>query len=226
MKIINLTREQPSTINYSLYFALNLENSKEIWLFNCHQGCQHELQRNKIKINHISKIIITSLSIENISGLLGLLSSLSLTNRNRKLDIYSPQGLQYYLKLGQKYSQTNFRYNVYLHILTTGLIINQHLHQAYAFSCQINSEFLIISQEKFGKFRLIKARRFYLIEGPLYGKLKKGHDLLLPDGLILNSDIFTYSNIPGIKVYFMSHTYNERKSIEISQSSKILNYST
>ena len=87
MKIINLTRREPSTINYSTCFALNLQNSKEIWLFNCNQGCQHQLQKSKIKINHISKIIITSLNIENISGLLGLLSSLSLINRNKKLNI-------------------------------------------------------------------------------------------------------------------------------------------
>ena len=133
MNIINLKPQKHLINYYDISFACTLCNSKEIWLLNCSEGCQHLLRKKNIKISYISKIIITSLNIENLSGLLGLLSSLSLINRQKKLSIYSPQGLDKYLNLGKKYSQTNFRYNIYFHPLETGLIIHHNSYQVYTF---------------------------------------------------------------------------------------------
>lgn len=219
MQIINLTKLQPSIITYNTSFLLHLNQLREIWLFNCSQGCQHYFGQKKIKINQISKIVITSLSIDNISGLLGLLSSLSLIDRKKALHIYSPKGLDKYIELGKKYSQTNFRYNLYLHTLVTGLIINHRLYQVYALNDTISFNFFIISQEKFGKFQCFKAQQFNLAEGPLYGKLKQGSDLLLPDGFIMHTENFTYPNNSGKQVSFIHNRYNRRNSVEISQQS-------
>ena len=222
MKIINLTQEKPTSINYHTSFMFSLEHLKEIWLFNCNEGCQHELGKQKIKITQISKIIITSLNIENISGLLGLLSSLSLIKRSKELNIYSPQGLEKFIRFGKKYSQTNFRYNLYFYPLATGLIINHRLYQLYAFVNRQQFDFLILSQEAFGKFKLLKAKNFYLVEGPLYRKLKYGTNVLLPDGLILSGDNFTYKNISGHMISFISTNYHRRTVVEISKQSIIL----
>lgn len=222
MHIINLKPQKHLINYYDISFACTLCNSKEIWLLNCSEGCQHLLRKKNIKISYISKIIITNLSIENISGLLGLLSSLSLINRQKKLSIYSPQGLNKYLNLGKKYSQTNFRYNIYFHTLKTGLIIDHSRYQVYTLKNKSQFDLLIIQHEKFGKFQLLKAKKFYLLEGPLYGKLKKGSDLLLPDGLILYSSTFTNKNTSGIKTSIISNKYNRRQYIECSKRSTIL----
>lgn len=226
MEIINLTRQQPSTINRRTSYAFNIKYFKEIWIFNCFQGCQHMLGEKRIKISQISKIIITELHTENISGLLGLLSSLSLINRTKELHIYSPKGLEQYLKLGKKYSQTKFRYSLYFHILKTGLIINNNIYQVYTFSDKISNkmifEFLIISKEQYGKFKSNKAGKFYLMAGPLYGQIKKGSCFVLPDGFILKAKNFTEINNPGKKISFTTNQYHKRNSIEISKKSKVL----
>nr|AOM64595.1 hypothetical protein Riqu_116 [Riquetophycus sp.] len=224
MQIVNLNGIQPSIVDYNTSFVFKLHHLREIWLFNCIQGCQHELAQKKIKISQISKVIITKLNIENISGLLGLLSSMSLINRNKRLHIYSPRGLQQYIKLCKRYSQTNFKYNLYFHTLKTGLVINHDLYNVYAFTSSIQFDFLIISQEKFGKFKPLKAERFNLVTGPLYGKLKKGNDLLLPDGFIINNDKFTYFNNQGKKVSFIYNKYNQRNTVEIIKQSQVLQH--
>nr|QCI09048.1 ribonuclease Z [Inkyuleea mariana] len=221
MEIINLTGSY-SFIKQYQSFALKLNNFKDIWLFNCSEACQHSLIRNKIKINQVSKIIITELHIDNISGLLGLLSSLNLISRKKSLHIYAPLGLDQYLELGKKYSCTNFCYSLYFHILTTGLIIEHSHYHLYTFSRYLQFEFIIISKERYGKFNSNKAKTFYLIEGPLYGHLKKGFNFLLPDGFILNGDNFTQDNYLGEKFLFILNKYHTRQSFENSLKSKIL----
>ena len=216
MKIINITRQTTSNKNNQTSFIFSPDNLKEIWLFNCNEGCQHQLRQYKIKVSQISKIIITNLHINNISGILGLLSSLSSNSKIQTIHIYSPKGLDRYIKLGKKYSRTNFKYNLYFHILQTGLTINQLLYQKYTYIVQKKFEFSIVSKEQLGKFKLANAKYFNLKAGPLYGKLKQEHDIITPDGLILNNKNFTYKNKPGKKTSFIFNTYIRRNSTEVS----------
>nr|YP_009295564.1 conserved hypothetical plastid protein [Mastocarpus papillatus]AOL58048.1 conserved hypothetical plastid protein [Mastocarpus papillatus] len=222
MQIINLTRKHPYKLYIDTSFAFNFKYFKETWIFNCNQGCQHILAHKNIKISQISKIIITELHVENISGLLGLLSSLSLINRSKGLHIYSPAGLEKYIELGKKYSQTKFHYNLYLHVIKTGLIINNYTHHVYTLiNDKYRLEFNIINKETYGKFELNKAKSFNLTVGPLYARLKQGYKFVLPDGYILAGNNFTSKNSPGIKISFINYKYHQRSSIEISSKSKI-----
>nr|YP_009293923.1 hypothetical protein Ahnf_126 [Ahnfeltia plicata]AOM65611.1 hypothetical protein Ahnf_126 [Ahnfeltia plicata]UAT97386.1 hypothetical protein Ahn.pli.Chile.pt_070 [Ahnfeltia plicata] len=228
MDITNLTRnnlliDQKSYLAIS--FVLKLRQQGDIWLFNCSEGCQHILTRKQIKISQISKIIITELHISNITGLLGLLSSLSLSSRIKTLHIYGPPGLEKYVEFGRKYSQTNFRYKLHIHKLSTGLIVNHPVYQIYSFANYLSHsqlEFLIISKEKIGKFNLDKAEYFNIIPGPLYGKLKIGNDFLLPDGSIISGGNFTGEYDLGYKISFILKLYYKRKSIEIGWKSQVL----
>nr|WCH58039.1 hypothetical protein [Cystoclonium purpureum f. stellatum] len=224
MEIINLTRKHPSIRHMKTSFILSFKYLKDIWLFNCCQGCQHIMEKRNLKISQISRIIITERSIENISGLLGLLSSLSLINRKKVLNIYATEGLEKYLTFGKKYSHTNFRYKLYFHILKTGLIISNDNYNIYTFFNNLKFEFLLISREKYGKFKLAKAQKFNLITGPLYRKLKNSYTFLLPDGIIINGNKFTNHNQAGTKISLIIHQYYTRNSIEISNKSKVLKH--
>nr|YP_009296280.1 hypothetical protein Sebd_128 [Sebdenia flabellata]AOM65215.1 hypothetical protein Sebd_128 [Sebdenia flabellata] len=216
MKIVNLTKHNISTKHNNISFAIKLNQIKDIWLFNCIEGCQHYCIYNQIKISQISKIIITELKISNISGLLGLLSSLNLTNRTKALSIYGPAGINKYLNLIKKYSKTNFRYNLYVFILKTGLSINSNKYLIYTFINKKYSDFIIINTEQQIKFNLRKAKQFNLLAGPLYGKLKKSYDFLLPDGITLYGQSFIKTYQAGRKILFILNKHHTRQSIEIS----------
>lgn len=203
-------------------FLIQFVMFKDIWMFNCYEGCQYIVNNNKFKINNISKIIITDLHINNISGLLGLLSSLNLIGRTKSLHIYGPKDLAFYLDLGKKYSHTNFNYVIYIHILTTGLIINYYHYRLYAFKNRNRYEFIMIQLESYGTFILNKAKTHYLIPGPIYGQLKKGVNFILPDGLILDGKQFTLFNLFGDQVSFLLNRYCRRINIENHIVSSIL----
>nr|YP_009395508.1 ribonuclease Z [Vertebrata isogona]ARW64540.1 ribonuclease Z [Vertebrata isogona] len=198
----------------NISFLFKLPTVKDTWLFNCTEGSQFNFLNQSFKINNISKIIIPNLHILNISGLFGLLSTLNLTGRIKSLHIYAPIGLRYYLDLGKKYSRTNFSYLLYVHVLKTGLIINQYDCRIYSLKLRDYYEFFIVQSERYGTFYLEKARSNNLMPGPTYGKLKKGCSFLLPDGFILDGSSFTSLNKLGYQTFCISSLFYRKKIFE------------
>nr|YP_009399432.1 ribonuclease Z [Dictyomenia sonderi]ARW69038.1 ribonuclease Z [Dictyomenia sonderi] len=206
----------------NISLLVKLPAIKDIWLFNCIEGSQFNFLSQSFKINNVSKIVIPNLHISNISGLLGLLSTLNLTGRKKSLHIYAPIDLKYYLDLGKKYSKTNFSYILYIHVLKTGLIINQCGCRIYALNCHGHYEFFIIQSEQYGTFYLDKARSNYLLPGPLYGKLKKGFSFLFPDGYILNGSNFTSSNVLGSQISCLFSSFYSRQVFESINHARVI----
>nr|YP_009398600.1 ribonuclease Z [Kuetzingia canaliculata]ARW67786.1 ribonuclease Z [Kuetzingia canaliculata] len=205
-----------------LGFIIRLSDTKDIWIINCIEGCQFNVFNSNFKLNNLSKLIITSLHIDNISGLLGLLSSLNLIGRFKSLHIYAPIDLKYYLDLGKKYSRTNFSYVIYLHVITTGLIVNQYGCRIYAFYGHNNYDFVILQSEQYGTFCLDQARKNYFAPGPLYGKLKNGSTFLFPDGTIVNGCKFTSHNLLGCQLSFFASSFYRKQVIENTIFSRII----
>nr|YP_010851542.1 Ribonuclease Z [Echinothamnion hystrix]WGH14554.1 Ribonuclease Z [Echinothamnion hystrix] len=208
--------------NTNISFLIKLPAIKDTWLFNCIEGSQFNFLNQGFKINNVSKIIVPNLHVSSISGLLGLLSTLNLIGRTKSLHIYAPTELKYYLDLGKKYSKTNFSYILYIHILKTGLIINQDGCRIYALNFHNCYQFFIIQSQRYGTFYLDKARSNYLLPGPLYGKLKKGFSFLFPDGFILNGSHFTSSNILGYQISCLLSSFYTRKDFESMYNARLI----
>nr|YP_010728864.1 hypothetical protein P6G75_pgp101 [Lithothamnion corallioides]WEA77133.1 hypothetical protein [Lithothamnion corallioides] len=229
MKIINLKQKHLFIYSFQDFgssFVIKMQHLGQIWILNCSEGCQHILARKKIKISQITKIIITDLSIKNISGLLGLLSSLSLNTSIRKIDLYGPNGLVNYLFLGRKYSQTNFRYTLSVHNIETGIIAQNQFYQIYAFtdlSFILSFNCYILISEKPGRFNLLKVICNKVPLGPLYGELKMGNDFILPDGYTVYGNNFINSYYLGDKILFLSN-YSKRQCFEAIKNSRVIFY--
>lgn len=195
-------------------FILKIVHSKDVWLFNCFEGCQYSLIFSGVKINQITAIIITDLNICNISGLLGLLSTLNLMNRNKILSIYGPKSLIQYLDLQKKYSRTNFGFTVYFYDLSTFFAINFTDYHIYSFCKYRGFEFIILESEKYSKFLVNKALKFNLLPSPLYAQLKKGLIFMMPDGFILYGPHFTQLSYDGHRFFYTSCNYHDRQLFE------------
>ena len=206
----------------NMSFLIKLSSFKDIWLFNCSEGCQFDFLNKNLKINNLTKIIVPNLHISSISGLLGLLSTLNVLGRVKSLHIYAPADLKYYLDLGKKYSKTNFSYVVYIHILKTGLIVNQCGFRIYTVNYSGSYEFFIVQSQFQGTFSLDIAKANHLLPGPLYGKLKKGFDFVTPDGLVLTGCSFTSSKDLGSQVCCLFSDLYRKRVCTISQLSRII----
>nr|YP_009392809.1 ribonuclease Z [Caloglossa intermedia]ARW61371.1 ribonuclease Z [Caloglossa intermedia] len=207
---------------YDSNLMIHFSFLKSVLLFNCCESCQYLIINNNHKINNISIIILTDMHISNLSGLVGLLSSLNLLGRIKSLHIYGPKDLANYLELNKKYSHTNFCYVIYIHILTPGLVISNHNYKIYSLGYNYEHNFLIIEKEKTGAFLASKALSNGLVPNSLYSRLKKGLIFLLPDGCLLSGNSFTCYNLHGSQVSFVSDRYYRRKNLETLSGSEAI----
>nr|YP_009300422.1 hypothetical protein BI106_gp186 [Campylaephora sungminbooi]AKU47341.1 hypothetical protein [Campylaephora sungminbooi]ALN11788.1 hypothetical protein 263 [Campylaephora sungminbooi] len=224
MECINLNDGFNAIHDICMSFILKLTHLREVWLFNSFDGCQHTILRKGVKFNQISKIIIIDLNINTISGLLGILSSFSLSGRKKPLHIYGPSGLAEYIDLCKKYSHTNFCYSIYLYILASGVTIDHWNYKMYVMIRYHYFELLIFTHIRPGKFELNKAEKFNIMSGPLYGKLKQGLHFILPDGFILDGTYFINNNYVGLKNSLFNNIYHTRRYVENNINSNMLIY--
>ncbi|KAJ7638993.1 beta-lactamase-like protein [Roridomyces roridus] len=111
---------QPSsTRNHS---ALALRLGSDVWLFDCGEATQHQLQRSAVKMGKIEKIFITHTHGDHIFGLLPLLAGIlngaggaadgtedpraRIDVDNPVVEIYGPLGTRAYVRTGLKYTQS------------------------------------------------------------------------------------------------------------------------
>ncbi len=206
-------------------FLIKLKQLGHIWIFNCFEGCQHLLVTKKIKVSQIKKIIITNNSVNNLGGLLGLLSTISLNTNIDRIDIYGPEGLHKYVLLGRKYSYTNFRYKLYFHTISISMLINDFDLSIYAFTNSYSDiDYAFIFSERSASFNVNYAINFNIPFGPLFGFLKAGKNLILPDGLILYSHDFISGYYLGIKLSIINRIINKYSSRIINNSTYSLYY--
>jgi ribonuclease Z len=88
-----------------------LDDDHGIYLIDCGEGTQNQLIKNKIKLTKLKNIFISHLHGDHYFGLIGLISSLNLAQRNEPLNIFGPKGLSQIIQIQLKYSQTflNFK---------------------------------------------------------------------------------------------------------------------
>nr|YP_010925523.1 hypothetical protein RMC00_pgp191 [Neoporphyra dentata]WKD83755.1 hypothetical protein [Neoporphyra dentata] len=184
-------------------YAVKLDQTNEIWLFNCIENIQHTFLKSQLKLNHITKIFISGTSFEYVAGLPGLLSTLTLSGRINPICIYGPKSLKQYLQACTQYSQTNFSFPINFYNVKYG---EQVINQFYAVICLPLSQksllygFTILKKEKQGAFKVAKAKTLNITQGPIYGKLKERDNFLSPDGYYLCGQDFSSSTIIGHKI--------------------------
>lgn len=207
MKIIRFDNKISSRLNKitATNYAAKLDQTSEIWLFNCIENIQYIFFKSQLKSSHITKIFISGTSFEYTAGLPGLLSSLTLSGRINPISIYGPQSLKQYLQACTQYSQTNFSFPINFHNLQYG---EQVVDQSYTVICLPLSKtsllygFTILKKEKKGVFKLAKAKTLNIPQGPIYGKLKEKDNFLSPDGYYLSGKSFSSNTIMGHKISF------------------------
>ena len=88
--------------------VLKIKNN--LFLIDCGEGTQVQLRRNKIKFSKIKHIFISHLHGDHFYGLVGLVSTFRLLNRETELHIYGPKGIKEIITLQLKLanSWTNF----------------------------------------------------------------------------------------------------------------------
>ena len=205
--------------------ALRLPQRAEVWLFDCGEGTQHQLLRSDIKTSQLQRIFITHMHGDHIFGLMGLLASCGLAGSAQRVDIYGPPGLDDYLRACAKYTYSHLPNRIRLHTVEPGVVYED---EEYTVTCRPLHHrvpafgYRIAEKDRPGRFDVDRAVALGIPPGPVYGRLKRGETVTLPDGRRIRGIQLCGEKEPGRKVVYCTDTVFCEAAIELAQGADVL----
>jgi len=192
-----------------------LEIKNHMFLIDCGEGTQVQLRKNKIKFSKISHIFISHLHGDHFYGLVGLISTFMLLNRNSDLHVYGPKGIKEIILLQLRYGNSFTGYNLYFHeleekksctifedknVIVKTIPLN---HRIYT------NGFLF--QEKNTKRKLdLEKIEALNIDKVYYQKIINGKNIVLDNGIEIQNSQITFEPNKELSYAFCSDTvYDE-----------------
>ncbi len=189
-----------------------LEIKNHHFLIDCGEGTQTQLRKYGIRFSKIKHIFISHLHGDHYFGLVGLISTFGLLNRESELHIYAPKGLKEIVTLQMKLSKSWTNYPLIFHELTSTeseLIFEDEKveirtipldHRVYT------NGFLFKEKLSERKLNMTAVSQHTEIKVCDYQNLKNGKDFILENGTVLKNESLT-SNPPAPLSYaFCSDT--------------------
>jgi ribonuclease Z len=205
--------------------ALRLPERAEVWLFDCGEATQHQIMRSELKASQIRRIFITHLHGDHLFGLPGLLATRGQGGEVDRIDLYGPAGLDDYLQAVLRYSHTRLPYEVGVHTVCDGQV---HDDGRFAVRCAPLEHrvpafgYRVSEHDRAGAFDAAQAAALGIPAGPLYGRLKHGERITLPDGRQLEGRALVGPPERGRSLAYCSDTTYSRRSVELASAVDLL----
>lgn len=189
-----------------------LEIKNHSFLIDCGEGTQVQLRKYSIKFSKIKHIFISHLHGDHLFGLVGLISTFRLLNRESELHIFGPKGIKEIITLQLKLSNSWTHYPLLFHELTSTtseIIFEDEKVEVHTIPLDhriYTNGFLF--KEKLGerKLNMSKISEFKEIEICDYQNLKIGRDFKLQNETILKNEFLTLDPQPPKSYAFCSDT--------------------
>lgn len=219
----------PRTITNPTAQILEIRN--RMFLIDCGEGTQVQLRKNKLKFSKINHIFISHLHGDHFYGLVGLISTFMLLNRQTDLHVYGPKGIKEIILLQLRYANSYTGYNLYFHELESKesevLFEDEKVivktiplkHRVYT------NGFLFLEKAKERKLN-IEMVEHYDIDTVYYRKIKYGGDITLEDGTFIPNAELTFDPEPAKSYAFCSDTMYDETIIPYIKGIDVLYHET
>lgn len=225
LTILGCYAATPRTITNPTSQVLEMQN--RLFLIDCGEGTQVQLRKNKIKFSKINHIFISHLHGDHCYGLIGLVSTFMLLNRENELHIYGPKGIKEIIKLQLRLSNSWPTYKLTFHELTSteSEIIfedNKVIVKTIPLKHRVYTNGFLF-QEKVGERKLdINAVQEYEIDKCYFQNIKNGKDITLDDGRIIPNEKLSFDALPPKSYAFCSDTIFDESIVPLIQDVDVL----
>ena len=190
--------------------AVLIQRKGEQIMFDCGEGVQRQMVKAKVGFHKKMKIFVTHMHGDHVLGLPGLLQTMALLDREKKLDIYGPPGIKCFLENIRETVQFVLTFPVEVHeIYEAGVVCeeNEYVVQTEWANHVIPSlAYAFAEKPRPGRFFPEKAKALGVSEGPLWSKLQHGHKIRLPNGKVVKPEEVTGMPRPGRKIVYTGDT--------------------
>lgn len=99
--------------------AQYLEINSRHFLIDCGEGTQRQMRKYKVGFSKINHIFISHLHGDHCFGLIGLISTFGILNREKELHIYGPKGIKELINIQLEISKSHVKFELIFHELTS-----------------------------------------------------------------------------------------------------------
>lgn len=209
-----------------------LQINNHLFLIDCGEGTQVELRRNKIKFSRIKHIFISHLHGDHCFGLVGLISTFRLLNRESELHVYGPKGIKEIITLQLKLSKSWTNYPLLFHELDSKnpelLFEDEKVTvETIPLDHRIYTNGFLFKEKPGPRKLLINEVMKYNVDVSLYQSVKIGKDVESNDGKIIPNHLITGPPEKPMSYAFCSDTAYYPKIVpQISNTTILYHEST
>lgn len=193
--------------------ALALERAGRVLLFDCGEGAQYQLQRAGLKRSRVDAVFISHLHGDHLYGLMGLLATMAMLNRDEPLTLVAPVGLRQILNVMPGIQperlpfaveiaevEEGFGRRVVLETDEFAVTARPLAHRTFAMG------FRFEERTRPGHLRPDAARAFGVTDYADFRRLKAGHAVTLDDGTEVHPEQVLGPERPGIAFAYVPDT--------------------
>ncbi len=205
--------------------VLEINNHK--FLIDCGEGTQVELRRNRIKFSRIQHIFISHLHGDHCYGLVGLISTFRLLNRETDLHVYGPKGIKEIITLQLKLANSWTNYQLYFHELESKMpeILfddDKVSVETIPLKHRIYTNGFLFKEKPGLRKLLVNEAVNHNIDVSLYQSLKLGKDVISEDGKLISNELVTAAPDPPQSYAYCSDTLFDTGIIDQIKNTTVL----
>ena len=172
--------------------GIALKREGEVILMDCGEGIQRRVLAESVGLGNEMTILITHLHGDHVAGLLGLLQTMSLSQRRKPLNIVGPEKLLRWLRVTSELLQIGLTFPIRFSKAAPGTILRtpgfrirtaKAVHSVEAFA------YLVEEKGRPGIFYPEKAKRLGVPEGKLWSRLQKGRTVTAQGRKVTASEV-------------------------------------
>lgn len=197
-----------------------LEIRNHMFLIDCGEGTQVLLRKHKIRFSRIKHIFISHLHGDHYFGLIGLISTFRLMNREGDLHIYGPKGLKELITLQMKLADSWTSYKLFIHELESKIsekIFEDDQVEVYTIPLDhriYTNGYLFREKPSERRLDINKIEKLG-IDKAYFRKLKQGADVPNEKGELVKNETVTKPGKPSRSYAFCSDTQFNRSIVPI-----------
>ena len=178
----------------------------QLFLVDCGEGTQTQMNKYKIRRSRINHIFISHLHGDHYFGLIGLITSMGLLGRHQDLHLYGPSQLMDIFNLQLAVADTQLPYQLIFHpLVAEGVLVKENRFQVSCFRVfhRIECWGFIFRQVRPSRRVNPEKARLSGIPASFFDRLKWGEDYETQQGVLIPNDLVT-DPAPAPKSYAYS----------------------
>lgn len=206
--------------------SIAIRRKGELILFDCGEGVQRQMIRAGVGFHRKTKVFITHMHGDHLLGLPGLFQTMSLLDRERKLDVFGPPGIKAFVDAIRQTVQFTLTFPIELSEMKgSGVVCDEkeyQIHATWVTHVVPALAFALIEKPRPGRFYPEKARSLGVPEGSLWSKLQHGSAVRLSDGRIVKPEDVLGPPRPGRKIVYTGDTTPSKEIMNFAENADLL----